>query len=268
MAENSKIAWTDNTFNPVWGCAKVGPGCDNCYAEAQANRFGNWWGVGNARREFGEKHWNEPLKWNRQAEKTGKRIKVFCASMADVFDKNWPEGTRERLWDLIRNTPHLDWQLVTKRIGNAKKMLPPDWGNGYPNVWLLITVVNQEEVDRDIPKLLDVPAAVRGLSIEPQLGPITFRWAKWSGWNDGSGATNNQYDGLRMLDWVICGAESGSKRRPFELDWARSLRNQCQAAGTAFFLKQIPGGDGSKGVIETPELDGRQWLQFPNEGQT
>jgi hypothetical protein len=161
MSENSKIEWTHHTFNPWWGCAKVSPGCDHCYAEALGNRFGTPWGVDAPRRVFTEAHWRDPLKWNAKAAAAGERQRVFCASMADVFDKNSPPGARDRVWSLIRRTPHLDWLLLTKRIGNAVRMLPPDWGDGYPNAWLGISVVNQEEAVRDIPKLLQVPAAIR-----------------------------------------------------------------------------------------------------------
>lgn len=242
MAKTTLIPWADATFNPVWGCAKVGPGCDHCYAENQSNRFGKWWGVGVERREFGDKHWNGPVRWNKAAKKAGTRPRVFCASMADVFDKDWPDGTRERLWALIKATPHLDWLLLTKRIGNVKKMLPDDWGDGYANVWLGITVVNQDEYCRDEPKLKDTPAAIRWLSIEPQLSTIILE--------------NNS-----AIDWVVCGAESGHKRRPFTLKWARMLRNQCMADGISFFFKQIIDAKGRK--VETPELDGQRWTEFP-----
>jgi len=248
MTDNSKIAWTDNTFNPWVGCLRVSPGCDNCYAAAIDKRFGgDHWSGDTLPRRTSEANWKKPLSWNRKAEKSGKRIKVFCASMADVFDNRVPEQWRADLFNLIKATPHLDWIILTKRIGNVQKMLPPDWGDGYPNVWLLITVVNQTEADRDIPKLLDTPAVVCGLSVEPQLGPIVF-----------------DQDGLvvNFIDWVICGAESGPGRRPFNETWARSLRDQCQETGTAFFLKQMPG-NARKGVIETPILDGRTWTEFP-----
>lgn len=283
MGSKTTIGWTDKTFNPVWGCAKVGPGCDNCYAEKMSNRFGDWWGVGKPRREFGDKHWNDPVRWNRQAEKDGKRVKVFCSSMADVFDKDWPDGTRERLWALIKATPHLDWQIVTKRIGNAAKMLPADWGDGYPNVWLLITVVNQTEADRDVLKLLETPASIRGLSVEPQIGGVdltdlststygvTHRQDAVRGrtfWhsfdeNGRNGGRDIMRSDKPKLDWVICGAESGPGHRPFDLGWARSLRDQCRAAGVAFFLKQIPCGKSKRGVQEKPFLDGVQHLEFP-----
>jgi len=290
MGDKTKITWVQNedgtpghTFNPVWGCTKVSPGCDHCYAESMSNRFGKWWGQGTPRREFGDKHWNDPLRWNRKAEKTGIRHRVFCASMADVFDKDWPDGTRERLWALIKATPWLDWIIVTKRIGNAKKMLPANWGDGYPNVWLLITVVNQEEAARDVPKLLDTPAMLRGLSIEPQIESIDLTDLEtttvgvmhhqdalngntfWPSFDE-HGKTGGR-DFMRTdkqgLNWVICGAESGPCRRSFNEDWARSLRDQCCESEVPFFLKQMPGGNTRKGVIETPELDGQQWVQLP-----
>lgn len=241
MGKNTKIPWCDHTFNCWIGCEKVSPGCDNCYAEARSKRFGetDLWN-GKRRRT---KTWGNPVKWNREAEAKGIRYKVFCASLADVFDNKAPQEWRDDLWALIKATPHLDWIIVTKRIGNAPKMLPADWGAGYPNVWLLITVVNQEEASRDIPKLLDTPAAIRGLSIEPMLGKIDLAM-------------------IRRLNWIIVGGESGSKGRPFNADWARILCKQCQAASIPFFYKQAKLNGR---MVETPELDGRRWMEFPEE---
>lgn len=219
MADKTGIEWCDATFNAVWGCSKVSPGCDHCYAETLAKRYGfDVWDNGKFR-EFGDKHWNEPLKWNAKAERAGKRLRVFCNSMADVFDNRWPEGTRERLWGLIEQTPRLDWLLLTKRIGNAARMVRrwPD------NVWLGISVVNQEEADRDIPKLLAVPARVRFISYEPALGPFrpALSWLAPGG-----------------IDWIICGGESGPKARPMHPQWARDIRDICWRTKTAFFFKQ------------------------------
>lgn len=250
MAENSGIEWTDHTFNPWWGCAKVSPGCDHCYAERDAGRFAAGtplWGVDAHRLPFGDKHWNLPLRWNRQAEKAGNRRRVFCASMADVFDKNAPEGARERLWALIRQTPHLDWLILTKRIGNAKSMLPGDWGLGYQNVWMGSSVINQDEADRDVPKLLSTPACVRFLSCEPLLGPIdlTKVWVRMPGggqtlWNTLHGRSSETPEVVERthIDWVIVGGESGPRARPMDIHWARSIRHQCENAGVAFFFKQ------------------------------
>jgi len=243
MAENSKIAWTDNTFNPWVGCLRVSPGCDNCYAAAIDKRFGGTrWDGDDLPERTSAANWKLPLRWNRKAEKLGIRTKVFCASMADVFDNRVPEKWRTDLFELIKATPNLDWIILTKRIGNVKKMLPADWGRGYQNVWLLVTVVNQKEADRNIHKLLDTPAKIRGLSIEPQLEEVNL----------------NKF--IAHLDWVICGAESGPNCRPFELNWARALRDQCQETGTAFFYKQMIK-NGKK--IETPELDDKRWMEIP-----
>src|SRR5690242_8701647 len=149
MGKDSAIEWTDHTFNPWWGCDEISPACDFCYAKAWARRLGMselWEGE---RRTFGEKHWSEPLKWNAEAARAGRRARVFCVSMGDIFDNKAPAAERERLWRLIEATPHLTWQLLTKRIGNAAKMLPEEWlERPRENVWLGATIANQEEADR------------------------------------------------------------------------------------------------------------------------
>lgn len=227
MAETN-IEWCDFSFNAWWGCTKVSPGCDHCYAETWAKRTGekNLWGVEARRRVFGIKHWNEPLRWDMKARKAGKRFRVFTNSMADVFD-NHPEAAEPRamLWDLIRKTPKLDWLLLTKRIGNAKFMLPADWHDAYPNVWLGISVVNQEEADRDIPKLLGTRACIRFLSCEPLLGPIDL-------------SRFMPLEGPQALDWVIVGGESGHGARPMQLAWAAEIADTCANRSVAFFMKQ------------------------------
>ena len=222
MGTDSAIEWTDHTFNPWEGCQKVGPGCDNCYAEARDQRFtgGKHWGPGAPRRLTSDANWRKPLAWNRDAAKTGTRPRVFCASLADVFDNAVPKLWRIALFGLIRETPHLDWLLLTKRPGNIINMLPPDWGTGWPNVWLGCTVVNREEMLRDGPKLRAIPATVRFWSAEPLLGDI------------------GEVPRKIMPSWIITGGESGPKARPMHPDWARSLRDQCQAAWVPFFFKQ------------------------------
>lgn len=244
MSENTKIEWADHTFNPWTGCTKVSPGCDGCYAEAWAKRSGTvQWGAAAPRRRTSEANWRQPLKWNRQAEAEGRRYRVFCASLADVFDNQVPVQWRADLLQLIDLTPNLDWLLLTKRIGNVVPMLQSieraiDGARALdlwprPNIWLGATVVNQEEADRDIPKLLKVPARVRFLSIEPMLGPISFEgmFANPLDIRDGTNA-------LEALDWVIAGGESGPQARPAHPDWFRSLRDQCTAAGVPFLFKQ------------------------------
>lgn len=233
MGENSNIEWTRHTFNPWIGCQKVGPGCDHCYAEAWdargLQRQETRWGAHAGRTRTSPANWRKPLAWDKAAKSAGERHRVFCASLADVFDKHasiLPEW-RADLWALIKSTPNLDWMLLTKRPGNIAKMLPEDWGRGYANVWLGCTVVNQEEADRDVPKLFEVPAAVRFLSMEPLLGPIKIF----------DNSLGPDPDSL-LLNLIIVGGESGPGARPMHPDWARSLRDQCNAAGVPFHFKQ------------------------------
>jgi protein gp37 len=243
------IEWARYTFNAWTGCTKVSPGCDHCYAEGWAKRSGHVeWGPHAPRRRTSDAYWQEPLKWNLAAAQAGRRARVFCASLADVFDNHasiLPDW-RADLWSLIAATPHLDWLLLTKRPQNIARMLPPTWGDGWPNVWLGTTVENQTEADRRILHLLDTPARVRFLSCEPLLGQVDL--TRWIGTRPFIGtSTYGSDDGLRrcdfscntgLLHWVICGGESGPGSRPMHPDWARSLRDQCEAAGVPFFFKQ------------------------------
>lgn len=237
------IAWTKSTFNGWIGCTKVGPGCDGCYAAALDSRQ-RWggvthWGPGVPRYRTSPSNWNQPRRWNRQAEKTGERWLVFASSLADVFDNEVPNEWREDLFALIRETPALTWQLVTKRVGNVARMLPDDWGKGYPNVWLISTIVNQEEADRDLPKLLSVPAAIHGVSYEPALGPV--EWTPWLPTFGLKTRTDRNFKAANAVRWIIIGGESvqaGHQTRPFELEWARSTIAQCRAAGAFPFMKQ------------------------------
>lgn len=262
MAEQSEISWTDATFNPWIGCTKVGPGCDNCYAEALMEK--RWkrvtWGTGQARLATSERNWKLPLLWEKEHEAFtlahGRRRRVFCASLADVFDNEVDPAWRVDLFQLIADTPHIDWLVLTKRIGNAASMIneasravykgagEPTWP--WKNVFLGATVVNQEEADRDIPKLLATPARVRFLSIEPMLGPITLTEVQHDRMYEVNALTGDHglYRPLRgrsdaRLHWVIVGGESGAKARPFHVDWARSIVKQCQAAGVPVHVKQL-----------------------------
>lgn len=262
MADSTKIEWTDKTWSPWEGCTKVSDGCTNCYAEGMNRwlRKGANWGPGAPRRLTAD--WTKPLLWNRQAAKAGVRYRVF-PSICDPFDNEVPAEWRSRFYELCNATPHLTWLLLTKRIGNVKSMAYDGPFATLPNVWLGATVVNQEEADRDVPKLLAVPARVRFLSVEPMLGPVDLRLTRsaplWAG--DGPGAVCASSDRLG-LHWVIAGSESGphARRDPAMLDWIRSLRDQCSAAGVAFHWKQ----DAERGrKISTPELDGRRWAEFP-----
>lgn len=267
MSENTNIEWCDHTFNPWEGCQKVGPGCDHCYAESRNARFAGGtainWGQGAPRRRTSASNWELPKRWNAQAAafmaQHGRRQRVFCASLADVFDNAVDPQWRIDLFKLIHVTPDLDWLLLTKRAGNAQPMIESALASlckdddvgahvyfdpwPWPNVWIGATIVNQAEADRDIPKLLAVPAAKRFLSMEPLLGPVSLRWL--AAWPENARATaesptgnTNHLDGLRRLDWVIVGGESGPRARPMHPDWARSLRDQCEAAGVPFLFKQ------------------------------
>lgn len=265
MAENSAIEWTDHTFNPWVGCTKVSPACDHCYAETWAKRTGQphlWAGE---RRRTTASNWQQPHIWNRRAAAAGRRERVFCASLADVFDNQVPERWRDDLWHLIDQTPNLDWLLLTKRPQNIAKMLPTPaigakpWGTGWPNVWLGTTAENQEEADRRIPHLLAVPAAIRFLSCEPLLGLIDLRAMDIDGDTEllplGAGWLGRLEPGEQeeaRINWIIAGGESGPGARPMHPDWARALRNQCADAMVPFFFKQWgewePGdGDTARG---------------------
>ncbi len=262
VAEKSSIAWCKSTFNPWLGCAKVGPGCDHCYAEVStpSRTFTVKWGAGEPRKRTSPSNWTQPLKWNKQApesEFAGRKgfWPVFTASLADVFDNEVPAEWRADLMKLIIDTPHLSWLLVTKRIGNVSRMIEEagdliDCGEGWMSMWgqgewpanvrLLITVCNQEEADRDIPKLLRLNCK-NGISYEPALGPIDF--TQWLA---------HRYPGSgRTIEWVIIGGESrqgGMDSRPFDLAWARNTIKQCRDASVPVFVKQMGSWPRSKKV--------------------
>lgn len=253
--QNTKIEWADHTFNPWIGCTKVGPGCDNCYAEADFDKRRHvvQWGPNQPRKRTAPSTWAAPLRWNREAAAAGVRHRVFCASLADVFDNEVPTQWRADLFTLIKKTTHLDWLLLTKRIGNVTRMLAeishgsdPDLPllemMPLPNFWIGATITSQSEADRDIPKLLAVPAAKRFLSMEPLLGPVDLLASgdplcRCYGCMS-MAAMHQDSPGLQRIDWVIVGGESGPGARPMSPDWARSLRDQCQAAGVPFMFKQ------------------------------
>jgi protein gp37 len=223
MGKNSKIEWTHHTFNPWWGCVKISPACKHCYAETWAKRVGSdVWGADAPRRFFSDAHWRQPLKWNAESVLEGARRRVFCASMADVFeDRRDLDLWRTRLWLLIEKTQSLDWLLLTKRPESVGRLVP--WSDKWPpNVWLGTTAEDQASADLRIPALISHNAPVLFASCEPLLGPLDL-----SSWLD-----------QQRLHWVIAGGESGAKARPMNPDWPRSLRDQCVTAGVAFHFKQ------------------------------
>lgn len=288
MGETTKIEWCHSTFNPWVGCTRVSPACDFCYAESWAKRTGHpelWEGE---RRRTSAANWQQPLKWDRQAAANGERRRVFCASLADVFDNQVPARWRDDLWHLIARTPNLDWLLLTKRPQNISKMLPDPrtgvkpWGDrGWPNVWLGTTSENQPEYNRRWPHLAAIPAVVHFISYEPALGLLDI-WA----------ATGT------APDWVIAGGESGPKARAPHPDWFRRVCDDCAAAGIPFLFKQhgewigvpdlrhLPGGSGpgfgaydhcfhdaEHEAVRVGKkaagrmLDGREWNGFPEVRQ-
>jgi protein gp37 len=241
MGFNSKIEWTTHTFNPWWGCTKVSEGCRFCYAEALSNRYGhNVWGPGRPRRLMSDAHWRLPLSWNTDAQRAQIRPRVFCASMADVFDEAAPTGQLNRLWELIKTTPNLDWQLLTKRPHRIAECVPKDWGNGYRNVWIGTSIENDRVLSR-VGALCQVSAVVRFLSIEPLLGPLPNL-------------------PMKGIDWVIVGGESGPNSRPIKREWVYDIRRQCRAVGVPFFFKQW-GGVNKKKAGRT--LSGRIYDEMP-----
>ena len=295
MAETT-IEWTATTgpdgtvhtgysFNAWVGCERISPACRICYAASWAKRTGqaNLW-EGERRRTTAD-YWKQPLKWNAKAKALGVRLKVFCCSLADVFDNAVPSEWRADLFELIGNTPDLDWLILTKRIGNAHRMLDhvvAHWSDSdqvwdakdWPNVWLGATVANQAEVDRDVHKLVEVPARVRFLSVEPMLGPVDIRGHVEScgdcdpciGGAPKSCAVGWWYTSALHPDgihWVIGGGESGHSAIPADLEWFRSLRRQCANARTPYFMKQLGGVRDKRGKIEDlpPDLRVRE---FPN----
>lgn len=245
MAENSHISWCHHTLNPWMGCTKVSRGCKFCYAEKHAHRYG-WdvWGPTKLRKVAAESTWKKARTWNRQAKRWRKQTRVFCGSLCDVFeDHPIAEETRPRLWNLIWETPYLDWLLLTKRPERIKACLPADWneiGQGYPNVWLGTSIEDATVADRAVP-LAAVPAAVRFISYEPALGPIA--------------STVNLFG----IDWVIYGGESGPGHRPNDLQWARDIRDKCRRNSVAFFFKQSGGPRAGTGTL----LDGEAIQEFP-----
>lgn len=247
MGKDSGIQWCHHTFNSHWGCEKVSAACRSCYAETFSKRVGLklWGGDDTARRFFGDKHWNEPLKWNRAAQKAGERHRVFCASMADVFeDRRDLDETRARLFKLIEETPDLDWMLLSKRWGIAdiEAMLPPSWREAWPfNAWAGATIEDGEQARIRLPALRKARAAIRFLSMEPLLGrvqladevhastcPVLFEFASAGPCNCDPG-----------IDLIIIGGESGHNARPMDLDAAESLIWQARTMGAAPFVKQM-----------------------------
>ena len=276
MAKETGIQWTDHTANFWWGCFKVSPGCQHCYADTLAKRYGKsiWGPVKTTDRELKKGIWKELPKWNREAKESGQRKRVFVMSMGDFFEEH-PQVTewRDRALAVVQECTSLDFQILTKRPENVVRMIEMAnshsfsdaemWFYAYPHVWIGTSVENQEQADKRIPELLNIPAKVRFLSCEPLLGEVDLRsqeftergltighdWLTGEEWQHsnifGGGKNIWEYDpgfddyGEKRIHWVIVGGESGHGKRPFNSDWARSVRDQCKSAGVPFFMKQM-----------------------------
>lgn len=223
MSETTKIEWADSTWSPWWGCTEISDGCRNCYARVITH--GAW---GNhPRKRTSRDYWRQPLLWNADAPRFqreyGRRRRVFGGHICDVFDNQAPPEWRSDMFKLLRETPNLYWQILTKRPQNITKMLPPDCGDGYPNVWLGISAEDEGNYRLRWPILARIPAALRFVSYEPALGPL--------------GAIDIRVGVLP--DWIICGGESGDNPREMHPQWARDVRDDCARLGIAFFMKQM-----------------------------
>lgn len=259
----SSIEWTHHTFNPWIGCERVSPGCRECYAAEWDRRFygGEHWGPSSPRKSVREDYWRQPETWNRQALARGVRERVFCASLGGVFeDRPGLEALRARLWTLIRATPALDWLLLTKRPENLRRLLPPDWGTGWRNVWLGTSVESGRYLGR-VQHLLQAPAVLRFLSLEPLLGPLpdlaSHLRARWqcSGcrlcyagpYRDLCECGRRGYwtgsispDAFRSeIHWLIVGGESGRRARPVQMGWIAEAMAAGLAKGVPVFVKQL-----------------------------
>lgn len=216
MAENSNIGWTDHTMNFWWGCERVSAECALCYIGPIMRRAGKGPFSGPIR----TRDWSKPRKWQRKAERLGRRLKIFTCSMSDFFHPGADEW-RDEAWAVIRDCPGLDWLILTKRPERIADRLPADWGDGYSHVWLGVTVGVRSTLPR-VPALKRIPARRRFISAEPLLERLDFRLH------------------LRGIDWMITGCEQAGKpkRRPMEIDWVRDIDRQCRALGIPHFFKQ------------------------------
>lgn len=254
MGQVTKISWTDHTLNCWIGCSRVSEGCRNCYAEEMVvRRWGqNLWGPAKTtERKRTKTPWQNARKWSRQAQKVpgilgpGRPRMVFLGSLMDVFEDH-PDANaiRPEMWQLIRECENLDFQLLTKRPENIKRMLPDDWGHGYQNAWLGASVEDEAVEDR-IAILCQVPALLRFISYEPAIGPLAHS----------SVLEENRH----RLHWMIYGGESGPNFREHDIQWARDMKVFCQAHAIAFFYKQAAARFPGHGI----ELDGFRFEEFP-----
>lgn len=231
MGENSKISWTDNTWNPWIGCTKVSDGCKFCYAEDMMDkRYGKvQWGDNGTRVRTSAANWKKPYAWNKQAAAQGVKVRVFTASLSDFFEKRAElEPWRADALRVMSECRNLIWLLLTKRPEHVNRMLRKATGDAAlwlatnPHVWIGTSVENQKWADRRIPELLAIPTPNRFLSVEPLLDNIELNYSS----------------GDEGINWLIVGGESGSNARPMRLEWAQNVMAAGRQAGMAVFFKQ------------------------------
>ena len=241
MGDTTGISWTDHTFNPWWGCTAIAPGCDNCYAAALDKKTGgDYWNPKVRPRRTSLANWKKVFKWNEQAEIENKRRRVFCGSMMDWCDNNAPKDALFDLWELIKLTPNLDWQLLTKRATRISESLPDDWGDGYPNVWLGVTSEDVEHGTKRVNELRKIPTRLRFISAEPLLEDIS---------------RIEFYD----IDWLIIGGESGPNYRPMKKEWVENLIAACDEFDVDIWFKQWGGNTRDKGGCLVNGIELKQW---------
>lgn len=238
MAKNSNIEWTNHSYNPWRGCLKISPGCKQCYMYREQERYGrNPRVVTRSKTTF-----YDPFKWKEPAL-------VFTCSWSDFFIQE-ADDWRHEVWNIIKQTPHLTYQILTKRPENIVDRLPADWGDGWPNVWLGVSVENQDYIWR-VDELDNIPAIVHFVSYEPALGPLNIEPELYFG----------------KVDWLISGGESGNNPRPANLNWFRQIRDACQRFNIPFFHKQHGGNRKINGSWGGRLLDGQEWSEFPKAHQ-
>lgn len=249
---STKIEWTDETWNPITGCTPTSEGCQNCYAKRMATRLRGRYGYPKDnpfKVTFHPDRLAQPLKWKKPR-------RIFVCSMGDLFHKSVPNLTIDLIWEKMKKCPKHTFLILTKRPERLLK----DYDNSdpLPNVWLGVTAENQARADERIPMLLQIPAAVRFVSLEPLLGPVDFTDRPLD-----PESTMGEWSDLDQLNWVIVGGESGPGARRMRIDWVRSVRDQCQEAGVPFFFKQMKQMQIRGKLIKMPKLDGRVWDEMP-----
>ena len=278
---STNISWTDETWNPVVGCERVSPGCAHCYAKAIHDmRHQAFHEQKSVPQQYAQPFEHVQLMYDRLERPLHwrKSRRIFVNSVSDLFHKDVPDEFIDEVFNVMWRAHWHIFQILTKRPERMKEYMEGRWylvNKVLPNVWLGTSVENQRWANERIPLLLHTPAAVRFLSCEPLLGPLDIApflhkslrvhiCLKCHYFSNVSGETHCPNDGWELvpdvaIDWVIVGGESGPNYRTMHFDWARSLRDQCVAAGVPFFFKQGNGYRSEQCAL----LDGQEWHQFP-----